>query len=270
MTQGVASRSGRDGWGAWWVRRHYHAEGFTDAGEQAAVSALGQALQGAAVLDLGVGGGRTTAFLAAPARRYLGIDSSAGMVRLARGRRPGDDIRLGDARHLDGIEDGSYDIVVFSNNGIDAVGHDGRAAVLAEVARVLRPGGLLQFSTFNVDGSTSHQRPDFSELRRPTDRPAYLAPLVFAKRLVDALVGRWHFRRSEPLSQAGEGWAVAPLRPHEYRFAVHFIRFGAAVGELEAHGFVVEAAWTPEGVALDLQAPTTDAEYVQLLARRAA
>jgi SAM-dependent methyltransferase len=268
MTRGVASRSGRDGWGAWWVRRHYGAEGFTDAGEQAAVTWLAPALKGAAVLDLGVGGGRTTAFLAPPAGRYLGIDSSAGMVRLASERRPSEDIQLGDARHLEGIEDDSFDIVVFSNNGIDAVGHDGRPAVLAEVARVLRPGGLLLLSTFNLDGGTRRQRPDFSELRGGTDQAAYLMPLVFAKRLIDALVGRWHYRRSVSQARAGEDWATAPLRSHEYRFVVHFIRLGAAVRELEVHGFTAEAGWAPDGAPLDLGAPTTDADYLLVAARR--
>src|SRR6266567_2196534 len=44
---------------------------------------------GAAVLDLGVGEGRTTPYLLARAGRYLGVDYSPEMVRLCREKFPG-------------------------------------------------------------------------------------------------------------------------------------------------------------------------------------
>ena len=38
------------------------------------------------LLDIGVGGGRTTQHLAPPAKRYVGVDYSAGMVALCQQR----------------------------------------------------------------------------------------------------------------------------------------------------------------------------------------
>src|SRR5690349_5787132 len=48
--------------------------GYSDAGEAAALDAVGDRLDGARVLDLGVGTGRTTALLFSRAGRYLGVD----------------------------------------------------------------------------------------------------------------------------------------------------------------------------------------------------
>jgi SAM-dependent methyltransferase len=81
----IQSTSGA-AWGSWLVRRHYLGDGFSDAGEHAAVEFLGAWVDGARVLDLGVGAGRTTSFLAPRASTYLGIDVSRKMVRSARRR----------------------------------------------------------------------------------------------------------------------------------------------------------------------------------------
>ncbi len=45
----------------------------------------------------------------------------------------------------------SFDFVFFSYNGIDYVNHEDRQKVLAEMARVLRPGGTLAFSSHNLE-----------------------------------------------------------------------------------------------------------------------
>ncbi|MFB7797967.1 class I SAM-dependent methyltransferase [Isoptericola sp. NPDC056134] len=78
---------------------------------------------------------------------YVGVDQSAGMLDVARSRAarlglgidPDADLRVGDAQALD-LPDAAFDTVVctFSLCGIA----DERAA-LAEMTRVLRPGGLL-------------------------------------------------------------------------------------------------------------------------------
>ena len=97
-------------------------------------------------------GGRTTSLLRLVSSDYVGIDYTPELVELCRRRHPDADIRLGDARDLSDIADGSQGLVVFSNNGIDAVDHDGRERVLSEAHRVLGAGGVLCYSTLNKDG----------------------------------------------------------------------------------------------------------------------
>src|SRR5206468_7672141 len=88
------------------------------------------------ILDIGVGGGRTTPYLAELSRHYVGIDYSEEMVRACRSRYPGQRFELCDASNLTEFADKSFDAVIFSFNGIDYLGPEGRSRCFSEVARV--------------------------------------------------------------------------------------------------------------------------------------
>ena len=106
---------------------------------------------GDAVLDIGVGGGRTTAYLAPSAGRYVGVDYSQAMVAAARANYPQHEFHCADACNLSFLADGSFDVAVFSFNGIDYISSDAsRLACQREVARVLRAGGRFVFSSHNA------------------------------------------------------------------------------------------------------------------------
>lgn len=106
---------------------------------------------GMAILDVGVGAGRTTPHLASLALRYVGVDFSEAMVRACRERFPALDFRTMDATDMSAFPDASFDAVVFSFNGIDAIpASGGRARCLKECARVLKDGGVFLFSTHNA------------------------------------------------------------------------------------------------------------------------
>jgi len=105
---------------------------------------------GGEVLDLGVGGGRTTPYLANRASRYVGIDYSAAMIKACRTKFPLLEFGVVDAADLSAFPDASFDLVVFAFNGIDYVlPADRRRSCLAHIQRVLKPGGRLIFSSHN-------------------------------------------------------------------------------------------------------------------------
>jgi ubiquinone/menaquinone biosynthesis C-methylase UbiE len=101
------------------------------------------------LLDIGTGTGRMLEVLAPRAERALGIDQSREMLSVARvnleraGLENGS-VRLGDMYQL-ALPDASFDAVV-----IHQVLHyaDRPAAVIAEAARVVRPGGVLVLVDF--------------------------------------------------------------------------------------------------------------------------
>jgi SAM-dependent methyltransferase len=103
------------------------------------------------VLDIGVGGGRTTAFLAPTARRYFGVDYSEAMVAACAAKFPGYEFAQADATDLSFLPDASFDVALFSFNGIDCIPSDaGRIACLREMRRVVRPGGAVIISSHNA------------------------------------------------------------------------------------------------------------------------
>jgi ubiquinone/menaquinone biosynthesis C-methylase UbiE len=105
---------------------------------------------GMAILDLGVGGGRTTSYLSRVGSRYVGVDYSEAMVEACTKRFPDLDFVLGDASDLSAFEDASFDAIVFSFNGMDCVVPDEkRLRCLRECRRLLRPEGMLIFSSHN-------------------------------------------------------------------------------------------------------------------------
>lgn len=133
----------------------YRAEVGEYAGQQrlqpaelTLLTRLGPGLQGRAVLDLGVGAGRTTPHLRAFAGRYVGIDISPDMIASARRSHPGVEFEVGDARALP-YADGSFDFVLFSFNGIDHAEQADRLRILAEIHRLLVPGGWFAFQSHN-------------------------------------------------------------------------------------------------------------------------
>ncbi|MEQ8763891.1 MAG: class I SAM-dependent methyltransferase [Planctomycetota bacterium] len=93
--------------------------------------------EGTTVLDLGCGGGRR--FLAERGRRTIGIDLS--LASLAVARDVYDDVARADLTRLP-LPDRSVDVVV-SVDVLEHVPPGSKDLVLAEMLRVLRPGGRL-------------------------------------------------------------------------------------------------------------------------------
>lgn len=105
---------------------------------------------GGPALDVGCGPGPLTAALAgrlgAPA--VAAVDLSQPFVDACRARVPGADVRLADAEGLP-FADATFQAAL-SQLVISFVGQPGRMA--AEMARVVRPGGVVAACTFAADG----------------------------------------------------------------------------------------------------------------------
>jgi len=101
----------------------------------------------ASVLDVGCGAGFLSNYLALDAFAVTGIDASAASIDVATRHDPTRRVRylVGEAERLP-FADGSFDVVC----AMDFLEHvESPAAVVAEVARVLKPGGVFFFHTFN-------------------------------------------------------------------------------------------------------------------------
>jgi SAM-dependent methyltransferase len=105
--------------------------------------------QGARLLDIGCGYGRTTVPLHRMGYRVIGIDIVERMIFEARKKHPEVAWALMSATDL-AVRDASVDYVLFSFNGIDCISPLARRErALREIHRVLRPGGCLIYSSHN-------------------------------------------------------------------------------------------------------------------------
>ncbi len=116
------------------------------------------------MLDVGVGGGRTTRHFIGAVSEYVAIDYSPRMVWACRRRfsQRRDSFLVGDARAMDLFPAGRFDFVLYSYNGIDYMDHGDRMRALAEIRRVTRSGGVVCLSSHNLRAVPASRWPPFT------------------------------------------------------------------------------------------------------------
>jgi len=105
------------------------------------------------ILDIGVGSGRTTFYLAPFAKSYLGIDIAKNMIKSCEKRFSTYPNKISfknyKLQELDEI-DKKFDLILFSYNGIDHVEYDIRNKGIKDIYEKLNDGGYFVFSTHNI------------------------------------------------------------------------------------------------------------------------
>lgn len=224
--EAVNRRAWRNPLAQWFYRK---SSGVVNEGEAVVLARAAAMLQSPRVLDIGVGGGRTTGLLLEFAGSYVGIDYTPELLRHARKRFPGERFEQMDARQLT-FPDRSFDLAFFSFNGIDSVDGPGRKRVLAEVSRVLSRDGLFAFSTFyrNWEGfrdTSAHEGINWSA-----------NPLRLAIRLARHQVSRRRARKFAAYENHGED-AVFRHSAHDYGILIYATTPAQAQDQLRAAGF---------------------------------
>jgi SAM-dependent methyltransferase len=131
-------------------------------------------------LDAGCGTGRHAGFLASQGFETVGVDATPGMLAVARANHPDVELREGRLEALP-LEDDSVDVVVSSL----AVCHaTDLGAVIAEMARVVRPGGTVIVSDPHP---TTVQFGGVANFRDPEADPTQGLTLPFVPNLLHPL-----------------------------------------------------------------------------------
>ncbi len=211
------------------------------------------------VLDLGIGAGRTTGFLAPLTPRYVGVDYSPAMVMHCRRRfeAPGREFILADAADLPMLESGSFPFILFSFNGIDSVAHDHRLRILAEIRRVLAKDGRFVFSAHNRAFAGIQRTPRF---RRP----------LRARGMARTMVEIANHLRVRGQARVCADYELINDPPHLFSVLTYYIGLRTQIAQLEQAGLrvlsVIDADGRPAGVDDD-QTISPDFHYVTELAR---
>jgi SAM-dependent methyltransferase len=239
--------------------------GWIDASERILINRIADEVRSQPILDLGVGGGRTAWMLRPLSPDYVAVDYSPEMVVACRHEYPGIDVREGDARDLSMFDDGTFALVFFSFNGIDVLDHGGRLTTISEMHRVLRPGGVLVYSTGNKNGTMYGHRPWTRGRTQGVERLRFVLKLpVSMPRYWRTYRNWWHKR---PYAEDHGSWAICTSRAYEFRIVVHWTLPSTERDALEAVGLTIEETLAYDGgpVADD----TTTTPYFYVLARKA-
>jgi ubiquinone/menaquinone biosynthesis C-methylase UbiE len=136
------------------IVRHYAQLNALQPAEKAVLKLLQHQCLSIKMLDIGVGGGRTTQHFSKIVSEYIGIDYSADMIAACRQRFSAFSEKMlfevCDARDMSQFVDDSFDFILFSFNGIDYVSHQERLKIFQEINRVGKPGGYFFFSSHNI------------------------------------------------------------------------------------------------------------------------
>jgi SAM-dependent methyltransferase len=162
--------------------------------ERPAMVALLPEVRGLTALDAGCGPGWYAELLAGRGAEVIAVDASERMTALARARL-GTSARVltADMGQLEGlVGDATLDLVL-SSLAVHYVGNLDR--LFAEWARILRPGGLLLFSTHHPLYDLERLRDGYLGTELVEEHWAWLGPMRFYRRPISAI--------TEPLSATG-------------------------------------------------------------------
>jgi SAM-dependent methyltransferase len=198
--------------------------------EKVILARIADEIRGRRVLDLGVGGGRTTPHLLELTTDYLGVDYSPELVAACAAKFPGVRFGQGDARALEVFGVGTFDLVFFSFNGIDHVGHAERQQIFSQIMRVLKPGGLLWFSSHNL-----RVRPP-----KPWQPAAYSwgkNPRTILRNFYEAAAGTRNYLARAASQTEEPGRAILVDSAHRFQLVLYFVDPAEQVRQLTARGF---------------------------------
>jgi SAM-dependent methyltransferase len=194
------------------------------------------------VLDIAIGAGRTTRELLPKARKYVGSDFSAGMVSLAKASFPNADLRQLDMRSVPREYAGQrFDAVLISFNGIDYIPWEDRNTLLAALRNMLKPDGVLAFSSHDLAAVNENRRFRIRADLRPQWREFFTTPATAAKRLLKlpfwiarALPSYLKYR---PLEKIYDGFAYVNDSGENYGLLTCYVSVARQTRVLEAAGY---------------------------------
>jgi len=247
------------------VERLRIREGWIDRAERLLINQIADEVRGQPLLDIGVGGGRTTWMLRLLSADYVAVDFSPEMVEACRGEYPGVDVRECDARDLSIFDAEQFALVFFSFNGIDVLNHDDRLCALRQIHRVLKPGGLLLYSSYNKNALRGDPRPwNLSRQRSVSRTIRFLIrfPKSFPRYL--RTYRNWWKRRQ--YAEEHGAWAIRTTSAYEFGLAVHWTLPSTERKTLRSIGFTVSDLRSDVGE--QFEGDSTDAPYFYVLVRK--
>ena len=213
---------------------------------------------GRRILDLGSGAGRLAVYLCPVVAQYTGLEISSSMIEHCQRRFFDGQFIEGDIRNLTAFSDASFDSILAVSNLFDAVAHDERLQVLAEVRRVLVPNGLLYFSAHNRNFAEAGQGPQLERCRNPVTQ---------LRVLLDYWKASANHRRLKPQQKWEDDFALLNDSGNNFAAFHYYISRKAQLEQLIAAGFQPQECLDVHGRTLPDSADDSGNSSIHYIAR---
>ncbi len=208
------------------------------------------------ILDIGVGGGRTTNYILQISDDYTGVDYVAQFAEEVSLKFPNARILCADAADLTEIEDQIFDFVLFSYNGIDSVTHEKRLLVLKEIYRVLKTDGVFMFSSHNRDYRYFNKFPWQQKMHYSASH------LIFLLHCLYHLPKHYKMKRHEIYA---DDYAIVNNGDHRFSLMLYYISITHQRKQLTDIGFSDIEVYDTEG---QLVQTDTSSHWLHYLAKK--
>ena len=218
-----------------------------------------EAFYGKKILDIGCGTGRTSHYLRNFTDQYIGVDYSEGMVAFCKHAYPELTFYHADARDLSRFDNESFDLVLFSYNGIDYIEDEGRKKALQEIYRVLKPSGLLVFSAHNRNYKNINTSPRFN---------LSMNPINFARNVICFLQERNNRARLSKQEVHFDEYAILNDSGNKFGLLTYYITKEQQAEQLEDAGFAVRQMFHSDGSVLKPEQNDSDCCWIYYVCSR--
>lgn len=213
-----------------------------------------------AVLDIGVGTGRTTRFLLPFAASYVGIELSDEMLRRCRTLFPDASILKWDMRSIDALEAGPFDFVFAPDNVLDAVSHVERLAMLKSIHKKLVPDGLFAFTAHNRNWEHAGHGPVLEKSRNP---------VTLMHRAAEHVGNVRNHQRMRKFHHEEPEYALLNDVSHSWKALHYYISREAQEAQLRASGFNLLEIFDEQGRTLNAGSDDSASGWLMYVCRRA-
>ena len=217
---------------------------------------LSATIKNSKILDIGIGGGRTTKYLLPISPDYTGVDYVPQFAAETAKKYPSAKILCSDATNLKEFEPETFDFVLFSYNGLDSISNEQRLLVFKEVYRVLKKGGIFMFSSHNRDYQDFNKFPWQRKIEYDMQFLKYFLYCLYH------LPKHYKMKKHELFT---DDYAIVNDGDHRYSLLLYYISIDKQAKQLTEFGFSDIEAFDMKG---NLVKSDTTSPWMYYLARK--
>jgi ubiquinone/menaquinone biosynthesis C-methylase UbiE len=245
------------------VVNHYDKKEYLDAAETVIIFDNIKKIINKSILEIGCGTGRTAFFLSRLSDHYQGIDYSESMIACCKNKFLDlqEKFHVCDMRNLSKFDSNSFEFILLTGNALDYIDHEDRIHALAEIQKLLCSGGILAFSSHNLQYYKNTPK------KKPTLRFS-LSP----RQMYWNICSYINIKRNYSINQAKqifhEQYCHINDVSHDFGLMTYYIDTKHQIQQLSQFGLVIDAVHDSNGHAVDVLTENCTSKWIYYVAHK--